>query len=185
MTLRSRWDAKVLPGLIERACRSHAILDERRRWVPEARGAVLEVGVGSGLNLAFYDPARAQDVIGIDLSPPLLARAAARASAAPVPVTLQECDAERLAFDRGRFDTVLVTYTLCSVGDLAASLAEIHRVLRPDGQLVLVEHGRSPDARTQRWQRWITPVWRRVGGNCHLDRDVPRALEDARFATSS
>lgn len=184
MGLQRWWDARILPRLVEKACRSHAILDDRRRWVPEARGHVLEVGVGSGLNLAFYDPARVVDLIGVDVSAPLLARAAPRATAAPVPVSLVIGDAERLAFDRGRFDTVLVTYTLCSVGDLAAALGELHRVLRADGQLVVIEHGASPVATTRRWQQRITPVWRRLGGNCHLDRDVPAAIAAARFATS-
>ncbi len=176
------WDEKVLPHLVEKACRSHAILDDRRRWIPEARGHVLEVGIGSGLNLAFYDPARATDVIGVDRSPALLARATARLGEARVPVALELGDATHLAFDRARFDTVLVTYTLCSVGDLAAVLGELRRVVRPDGQLVLIEHGASPDPATLRWQRRITPVWRRLGGNCHLDRDVPGAVAAAGFA---
>lgn len=175
------WNARVLPALIERACRSHAILDERKRWVPQASGDVLEVGVGSGLNLALYDPARVTSIMGLDPSVPLLDRARARAASAPIAVDLLEGDAQRLPFAAARFDTVLMTYTLCSIPDPARALREIRRVLRPDGRLVLIEHGRAPDPRTYRWQRRLTPVWRRIGGNCHLDRDVKSELDDAGF----
>ena len=183
MPLRDFWDDRVLPVLIEPACRSHAILAERKRWVPQASGDVLEVGVGSGLNLAFYDPAHVSSVIGLDPSAPLLERARVRASAAAVAVELVEGDAQRLPFDSARFDSVLMTYTLCSIPDPARALQEIRRVLRPGGQLVFVEHGRAPDASTYRWQRRLTPLWRRIGGNCHLDRDVARELGAAGFAS--
>ncbi|MBA3819814.1 MAG: class I SAM-dependent methyltransferase [Deltaproteobacteria bacterium] len=176
------WDARVLPALIERACRSHAILEERKRWVPQASGDVLEVGVGSGHNLALYDPARVTSIMGLDPSVPLLDRARARASSALVAVELIEGDAQRLPFAAARFDTVMMTYTLCSIPDPARALREIRRVLRPDGQLVFIEHGRAPDASTYRWQRRLTPVWRRIGGNCHLDRDVKCELDEAGFA---
>ncbi|HEY4179042.1 MAG TPA: class I SAM-dependent methyltransferase [Kofleriaceae bacterium] len=177
----SLWARYVLPTLVEKACRSHAILAERKRWVPRASGAVLEVGVGSGLNIPFFDAARATSVVGLDISPELLARARVRAAAATVRVDLVEGDAERMPFDRARFDTVVLTYTLCSVPTPARTLAEIHRVLRPGGELIFVEHGRSPDPRAQRLQRWITPAWRRVGGNCHLDRDIAGELTNAGF----
>ena len=110
------WSDRVLPVLIEKACRSSAILEDRRTWVPRAHGRVLELGVGSGLNLAFYDAARVEHVTGIDPSRPLLARARARASEATVPVELVEAAAERLPFEARSFDSVLVTFSLCSNG---------------------------------------------------------------------
>lgn len=180
--LRRAWDAWVLPWLVEKSCRSHAILDERKRWVPRAHGDILELGVGSGLNLAFYDPTRARAVAAIDPSPQLLARAAPRAAEAPVPVTLHEAAAEKLPFDAGRFDSALVTYTLCSVAEPARALAEVRRVLRPGAPLIFVEHGRSDRPRTAAWQRRITPLWRTAGGNCHLDRDIAAMLAEAGFA---
>lgn len=183
--MREWWDRNVLPFLVEKACRSHDILAARRRWIPEARGRVLEIGVGSGLNLAFYEPARVTGVVGLDLSEPLLARARPRAEAAPVAVELVRGDAEALAFDRGRFDTVVMTYTLCSVPSVARVLAEVARVLAPGGGLVVIEHGASPDPRTRRWQRRITPVWKRLGGNCHLDRDIAGELAAAGFGTET
>lgn len=177
----SLWADRVLPHVIEKACRSSAILEERKRWVPRAHGEVLEVGVGSGLNLEFYDAAKVGKVTGIDPSAPLLERAASRASTVPVPVELVRGYAERLPFADRAFDSAVITYSLCSVEDPARALAELRRVLRPDGELVFVEHGLARDASTQRWQRWLTPVWRRVGGGCHLDRDIAAILRDSGY----
>lgn len=175
----SLWADRALPFLIEKAGRSHAILERRRQWVPRARGDVLEIGVGSGLNLAFYDPARVRRVVAIDPSRPLLARAAPRAAAASVPVELVDARAESLPFPDASFDSVVMTYTLCSIGEPLRALAEVRRVLRPDGELLFVEHGLADDERTRGWQRRLTPLWKRVAGNCHLDRDVPALLEQA------
>lgn len=178
----SVWARHVLPRLIDRAARSPAILDERRRWIPRAHGHVLELGIGSGLNLPFYDPARVTEVTGIDPSAPLLRRAESRMAEAPVPVTLVEARAERLPFDPGSFDSAIVTYALCSMDDPARALAEVRRVLRPGGELMFVEHGLAPDAGTRGWQRRLNPVWRRFTGGCRLDSDPPAMLRDAGFA---
>ena len=172
----------MLPWLVEKACRSTSILAERRRWVPQAAGAVLEIGVGSGLNLAFYDPARVTSVVGIDPSAPLLVKARARVADAPVPVELIDSAAEDLPFAAARFDSAVVSYSLCSVADPARALAEVRRVLRPGAPLYFVEHGCSDDPRTSRWQARITPAWRALSGNCHLDRDVAALLRAAGFA---
>lgn len=169
------WDRNVLPFLVEKACRSTQILAERKRWIPEARGDVLEIGIGSGLNLPFYD--RISSLTAIDTSPELLTRARRRAT---FPIDFVLGDAEALPFDR-RFDTVVATYTLCSVRSLERTLAEVRRVLAPDGRFILVEHGVSPEPSTARWQRRITPLWKRVAGNCHLDRDIRGALAAAGF----
>lgn len=177
----SLWADHVLPHLIEKACRSTAILEERKRWVPRAYGDVLELGVGSGLNLAFYDASSVAKVTGIDPSAPLLARAARRATTAPVAVELVRGHAEHLPFPDRTFDSAVITYSLCSVDDPGGALAELRRVLRPGGELVFVEHGLARDAATRRWQHWLTPVWRRIGGGCHLDRDIPAILRDAGF----
>lgn len=174
----------MLPTLIEKACRSSVILEERRRIVPRATGHVLELGVGSGLNIPFYDAAAVETIVGIDPSDALLAKARERVARSPLQarISLVEQGAEALPFDAGRFDSVVVTYTLCSVRDVAAVLAEARRVLRPGGSLFFVEHGLADHARVARWQRRITPAWRKLTGNCHLDRDVARALRDAGYA---
>ncbi len=177
----SLWAERVLPHLIEKACRSSAILEERKRWVPRAHGEVLEVGVGSGLNLEFYDGAKVAKVTGIDPSAPLLERAASRASTVQVPVELVRGYAEQLPFPDHSFDSAVITYSLCSVDDPRRALAELRRVLRPDGELLFVEHGLARDASVRRWQRWLTPAWRRVSGGCHLDRNIAAILHDSGY----
>jgi ubiquinone/menaquinone biosynthesis C-methylase UbiE len=180
--LMSLWSRYVLPPLIETACRSHTIAAERARWVPRAHGRVLEIGVGSGLNLAYYDASRVERVTAIDPSAPLLERAALRVTSSPVPIDLVQMQAEALPFEDASFDSAVITYTLCSVESPRRALAEMHRVLRPSGELLLVEHGLAPDVSQQRWQRWITPAWRRVGGGCRLDRDVLTELKASGFS---
>ena len=181
MGLRALWEAKVLPTLIDRVCGSRAIWAERKRWIPEASGEVLEVGIGSGRNLSVYDRAKVQRVVGVDPSAPLLELTRARAAQLPFPVELTAAPAERLPFDAGRFDTAVITYTLCSVRSPSEVLSEVRRVLRPGGKLVFLEHGAAPDPSARRWQARLTPLWRHVSGNCHLDRDVRAALEAAGF----
>jgi len=144
-------------------------------------GEVLELGVGSGLNLAFYDTARVAKVTGIDPSAPLLERARPRAAEAAVAVELVEAAAEQLPFADASFDSAVITYSLCSVDDPACALAELRRVLRPDGELVFVEHGLAPDPATRRWQHRLTPIWRRLGGGCRLDRDISGLLRGAGY----
>jgi SAM-dependent methyltransferase len=179
----SLWDRYALPFLVEKACRSHSILDERRRAIPRAHGRVLEIGIGSGLNLAFYEHGRVTSLVGIDPSEELLSRARVRAGQRPgLSIDLVRASAESLPFDSASFDSAVTTYTLCSVDDPARALVEIRRVLAPGAELIFVEHGLAPDPGPRRWQARITPLWRKVGGNCHLDRDVPSAMRDAGFA---
>jgi ubiquinone/menaquinone biosynthesis C-methylase UbiE len=180
---RAAWEKWVLPTLIEKACRSRTILEERRRLVPRASGRVLEIGVGSGLNLPFYDASAVDTLTAIDPSEELLERAEERAKASPLSgrITLRRASAEQLPLDDESVDTAVMTYTLCSVGDPAQVLSELRRVLRPGGSLLFVEHGLSNEARIARWQQRVTPLWRRFSGNCHLDRDTPCALRDAGF----
>ena len=179
--VRRARDEHVLPGLIERACKSSDILEERKRIIPRAEGRVLEVGVGTGLNLRFYDPDRVREVVGVDVSPPILERARSRVPDARVPVSLLRASAELLPLDAASFDSIVLTYALCSVERPSAAIAEMRRVLRPGGRLYFIEHGVAPDAAVERWQRRITPLWRSVGGNCHLTRDVARELTSRGF----
>ena len=181
MGIKALWEARVLPRLLDRVCGSRAIRAERERWIPFASGEVLEVGIGSGTNLRLYHPGRVQRLVGIDPSEPLLAMTRARVASLAFPVELVTAPAETLPFDAGRFDTAVITYTLCSVSSPRDVLGEVRRVLRPGGKLVFLEHGAAPDASSRRWQGLITPVWRHLSGNCHLDRDVRRELEAARF----
>lgn len=178
----SVWSRYVLPRLIESACKSPDILEERRRWIPRAHGRVLEVGVGSGLNLAFYDPTRVEHLVGVDPSVELTRRAESRVRQAKVPVELVTAGAERLPFAEGAFDSAVMTYTLCSVDDARRALAEARRVLAPGGELFFVEHGRAPDEDARRWQSRLGPLWRRVGGGCRLDSAPLDEIARAGFA---
>ena len=177
----SFWDDRVLPLLIEKACRNHVILEERKRWIPQAHGRVLELGVGSGLNLPFYDATRASSVTAVDPSAALLAKARPRANAAAVPVELLLGRAEQLPFADGSFDSAVITYSLCSIPEPERALRELRRVLVPGGELYFAEHGRAPDADARRWQDRLTPLWSRVSGGCHLNRDPFENLEQAGF----
>jgi ubiquinone/menaquinone biosynthesis C-methylase UbiE len=167
----------VLPRL-DLAMRNRLLDHCRQRTIETARGLVLEVGVGSGLNLRFYS--RAVDrICGIDLSPELLRLAHERTADAIVPVTLIRASAEDLPF--AVFDTIVMTWTLCSIASPLAALTEMRRVLKPGGDLLFVEHGLSPETRIARWQHWLTPCWKRIGGGCHLDRKMDDLIRAAGF----
>jgi SAM-dependent methyltransferase len=167
------YDTLVLPHLIDWACGWGAITEQRERIVPRARGRVLELGIGSGRNLPLYDPDRVELVWGVDPSPELYRMAAARAAELPFRVRffVRPADEPGLALPEASVDTVVVTYALCTIPDPVAALREARRALAADGQLLFAEHGRSPDPAVRRWQERVTPLWRRVAGGCHLDRD--------------
>ena len=174
----------VVPFLINASMRSKEVTAQRKEVVPRARGRVLEVGIGSGLNLPFYGP-EVTELDGVDTSPELLRHARRRAAAARFPVRLHPGSAERLPFPDGTFDTAVMTWTLCSIPDPEAALREVRRVLRPAGRLLFVEHGRSPEPAVATWQRRIEPVWRRVSGGCHLTRKVDELIRAAGFQLDS
>lgn len=152
----------------------------RRRVVAEARGRVLEIGIGSGINLPLYS-AGVRRVIGLDPSPALLARARAAAIRAGDALTLLDASAEAIPLENGSVDTVVTTWTLCSIPDAAQALHEVRRVLADGGTLLFVEHGRSPDTSIARWQDRLTPLWKRAAGGCHLNRPIDRLIEASGF----
>jgi ubiquinone/menaquinone biosynthesis C-methylase UbiE len=170
----------IVPQLIELAMRQRVLLPVRERVVGAAAGRVLEIGVGSGLNLPFYQPCTGS-VVAVEPSPLLLRRAGRRAEAAALPVELIEGSAEALPFADASVDTVVTTWTLCTIPDVAAALAEMRRVLRPGGALLFVEHGRAPEPNVARWQDRLDPLWSRLAGGCHLNRPVDRLLREAGF----
>jgi SAM-dependent methyltransferase len=154
---------------------------ERARWVPLAAGVVLEVGAGSGLNVPFYGP-HVRMLYAIEPSSSLRRMAAARVKEAAFPVELMAASAERIPLPDASVDTAVTTWTLCTIADADVALREIQRVLRPDGRLITVEHGRAPDPRVARWQERLTPFWRRIAGGCHLNRPIDRLIAQAGFA---
>ena len=174
------YDRFVLPRLIALAMRAPQLAAFRQRIGAAAEGRVLELGIGSGLNLPFYGPA-VRAVTGVDPSPVLLRLAAQRAAGLGVTLAVRAGPAETLPFDTGSFDTVVTTWTLCSIGDPHAALREARRVLRPGGRLLFVEHGLAPDPQVARWQHRLTPAWRHIAGGCHLDRRIDALVGGAAF----
>lgn len=171
---------RILPPLIDYAMRRKPLLRLRESLVAGARGQVLEIGIGSGLNLPFYRR-DLEGLCGVDPSPELLAMARTQAAWVHFPVSLAEGRAEELPLEDRAVDSVVMTWTLCSVADPAQALAEIHRVLRPGGCLIFIEHGQAPEASVRGWQDQLTPLWRRVAGGCHLNRPIDRLIEAAGF----
>jgi len=180
-TMASLYERLILPRLIACACGAEPIRRQRAKIVPLAYGRVLELGAGGGLNFAFYDPVRVVSVTGVDPSDGLRQRACA----APRPVGLEieviDGRAEALPFDDASFDTVVCTFTLCSVASTGATLAEARRVLKPNGTFLFSEHGLAPDLDVARWQRRLEPFWKRLAGGCHLTRPVAAAISASGF----
>lgn len=181
VTAMGFYEKKVLPGFLDFAMRQPPIMKQRGKVVPRSRGRVLEVGMGSGLNLDFYDPDRVEVVLGLEPSAELKGLAAARVRAAAVPVEMVGLFGEDIPLEDDSVDTVLTTYTLCTIPGVEQALSEMKRVLRPHGELLFSEHGRAPDESVARWQRFVEPVWKKMAGGCHLTRDVPALLRSAGF----
>lgn len=175
MGLYSRF---VVPRLLALAMRNQELVPYRERLGRAAAGRVLEIGIGSALNLPFYGLA-VREVVGIEPSPALAAMARARQTGFPFRVV--EGAAEEMQLEDGSFDTVLTSWTLCSVADPVQVLREARRVLRPGGQLLFVEHGRAPDAGVRWWQDAVNPAWRRVAGGCNLNRKMDDLIGAAGF----
>jgi ubiquinone/menaquinone biosynthesis C-methylase UbiE len=175
------YERHILPHVIGCACGSRPIQRQRAKVVPKASGRVLELGIGGGLNLAFYDPARVESVTGVDPSEGLRQIAAGAPRPPGLKVDILDGEAEALPFDAASFDTITCTFTLCSVRSPQAALNEARRVLKPGGQLLFSEHGLSPDADTAAWQRRVEPYWSRLAGGCHLTRPVAGSISAAGF----
>ena len=179
--MTSFYDRYLMPKLIGCACASKPIMKQRAKVVPLATGRVLELGIGGGLNLAYYDPQRVTSVEGVDPSDELRAMAETAPRAEGLKVTIAKGTAEALPFEDGSFDTVVCTFTLCSVHSPAEALAQARKALKPGGTFLFCEHGLAPDAGVQTWQRRIEPVWKRLAGGCHLTRPIASAIAAAGF----
>ncbi len=178
MSFYQRW---VLPRLVDLACGAGPAMRQRAKVVPLARGRVLELGAGSGLNLPLYAPDRVSGVWALEPSPEMRARARPRLLGLGVDVEFIEASAENIPLRSDSVDTVLVTYTLCTIPEIGAALEEVRRVLKPGGRLVFCEHGLAPDMPVQRWQNRLNPLWRRIGGGCNLNRPIPDLIEKGGF----
>ena len=175
------YEKHVLPRFINCACGTKPIMKQREKVVPHASGTVLEIGIGTGLNLPFYNPARVERLIGLDPSEKSWELAGKRAAHLDFDVEFIGLPGEEIPLESDSVDTVLVTFSLCTIPDPVAALRGMARVLKPDGRLVFCEHGSSPEGSVRRWQDRITPVWRRLAGGCNLNRDAPALIRAAGF----
>lgn len=170
----------VLPRMIETFCAQPPMTELRSRYVPRAAGDVLEIGIGSGLNLPHYGE-QAHSVTGLDPAAELTSLARERAATARPDVSVLEVSGEEIPADDARFDSIVCTWTLCSIPNVYRALSEMRRVLKPGGSFYFVEHGLAPEAGVQSWQRRLEPLWKVIGGGCHLTRKTDELLEDAGF----
>lgn len=175
------YERNVLPWVIDLACGIGPIGRQRQKVVPLATGRVLEIGIGTGRNIPHYDKQRVEHVVGVDPALRMHRLAERRIRQAGLDVRLMGLSAEKLPVDDASFDTVVCTYTLCTIPDPVAALREMRRVLVPGGQLLFSEHGLAPDADVARWQARLQPLWGPVAGGCHLGRDIPALLDQAGF----
>lgn len=177
----SWYDRFILPRALDIACGLPMIGRQRAMVVPLAQGRVLEIGVGTGLNMRYYNKARVSRITALDPALELHPLARERIAQAGLEVELLGLSAEQIPLPEASFDTVLMTYTLCTIPDPLAALREMRRVLAPGGRLLYCEHGRAPDASVRRWQERLQPLWGPLAGGCHLGRDIPALLEEAGF----
>jgi len=171
----------ILPKVINWACGQNPAMRQREKVIPLAFGKVLEIGIGTGLNLSYYNPSEVKQLTGIDPSEENWKMNKIDEESLGFDFEFVKASAEDMPFDNNQFDSAVITYTLCSIKDPKISLDEINRVLKPSGQLIFCEHGLSPDHKVQRWQNTINPYWRIISGGCNLNRDIPGMLNDGGF----
>jgi ubiquinone/menaquinone biosynthesis C-methylase UbiE len=179
------YDRYILPKFLNCACGSKPINYQRQKVVPLAKGKVLDIGIGSGLNIPFYNSDQIDKVIGIDPSHELIELAKELANDSKASIELVIGSAESIPYPDNFFDTVLVTYTMCTIPNVAIANKEMWRVLKDDGRLIFCEHGLAPDKKISKWQNRIDPFWGKIAGGCHLNRDIQKLITDAGFSFES
>ena len=179
----SFYSERILPYILNSVMQDKRLAPLRENTVKGAEGRVLEIGIGSGLNLPFYGP-NVTEVMALEPSPKLtqMTQELAKKSRFETPLTLLPDSAEAIPFEDASFDTVLTTWTLCSIPDAHRALAEMRRVLKPGGRLLFVEHGKAPDAGVAKWQNRLDPLWGHIAGGCHLNRQMAELITHAGFS---
>jgi ubiquinone/menaquinone biosynthesis C-methylase UbiE len=171
----------VLPKIVHLTCGQRPVMRQRQKVVPLASGKVLEIGLGSGLNLPYYDASQVTGLWGLEPEPEMTRMAREAAESAAFDVEFIHQSAEAIPLATGTVDSVVVTYTLCTIPDTDAAIKEMRRVLKPSGNLIFCEHGAAPDETVRRWQDRVDPVWKRLAGGCHLNRAIPQIIEQGGF----
>ena len=181
----SFYDKYILPKFLNCACGSKPINYQREKIVPLAEGTVLDVGIGSGLNIPYYNKSKIKYLYGLDPSIELLNLAKPLAKKNELEIEFLECGAEAIPLPNDSIDTVVITYTLCTIPDTQLSNQEIMRVLKPNGKLLFCEHGLAPDINIAKWQKRINPIWNKIAGGCNLNRDIPKLIRSSGFKISN
>ncbi|HEY2775843.1 MAG TPA: class I SAM-dependent methyltransferase [Candidatus Binatia bacterium] len=176
------YDRYVLPRLLDFAMRQRPIMRQRAKVVPLASGRVLEIGIGSGLNLSFYDKTKVEKVLGLDPSPELQVMARRRADEAGIEVDWLSLSSETIPLADDSVDNIVITYTMCTIPDVHSALLEMRRVMKPGASMYFSEHGAAPDPTVRKWQDRINGVWGKISGGCNVNRNVPEMLERAGLA---
>ena len=177
----SLYDKYVLPKFLNCACGSKPVARQRKKVVPLAEGKVLEVGIGSGLNLPFYDKSKIDELWGLDPSEELSEMARKVADSEQMEVNFISSGAEESSLPDDHFDSVLVTYTMCTIPEVIRANGEIRRVLKNGGKMIFCEHGEAPDENIRKWQKRINPIWGKFAGGCNINRKIPSLIEDSGF----
>ena len=182
--IKNFYEKNILPPLLNCCCGTKPITYQRKKIIPEAKGAILEIGIGSGLNIPFYNKNKISSIIAIDPSEDLHSMAIRKAKDNNIDIQFNTGVAEDIDLGDSSIDTVVITYTLCTINDPQIALAEIKRVLKDDGKILFSEHGIAPDTKVADWQNKINPLWSKLFGGCNLNRDIPSLLKDAGFDVS-
>lgn len=177
----SLYDKYILPKVLNCTCGSKPISYQRKKVVPLAKGIVLDIGIGSGLNIPFYDLSRIDKIYGLDPSSELIKIAKKIAVKKNISIEFLLCGAEDIPLPNNSIDTVLITYSMCTIPEVLKANYEMFRVLKPDGRLIFCEHGLAPDKSVAKWQKRINPVWGKIAGGCNLDRDIPNLISSSGF----
>ena len=179
--LQKLYDKYVCPHLINYAMKMKPFRKQREKVIPSASGRVLEIGIGSGLNFNYYNKENVSEVFAVEPDGILLEKAQQNAKINNINLNVQQLKAEELPFDNNSFDTIISTYTMCSIPGLSSAMSEINRVVKPSGKLLFSEHGKSPDMNVFKWQKRMNGIQKRIAGGCHLDVDIPNEIIKANF----
>ena len=175
------YNKHILPWVTDKICGVGPVMKQRQKVIPLAEGRVLEIGVGSGHNLPLYNQEKIDHLFALEPSEEIFKKAGKRAGLCDFTIEFLKASSEEIPLDDREVDSIVITYTLCSIKDIEATFSEMRRVLKPRGKLIFCEHGLAPDEEVRKWQNRLNPVWNTFGGGCNLNRDIPRLIEEGSF----
>ena len=179
------YERHVLPKVLDACCSTKPVNYQRNKIVPHAKGKILEIGIGSGINIPFYNKANVEKIYGLDPSEELNNIAQKKAINNNLEIDFLLNGAEEIPLPSNSMDTILITYTLCTIQDLESSLKEIRRVMKDDAVMLFCEHGIAPDANVIKWQNRVNPLWGKLFGGCNINRNIPEIIQSSGFTLNS